>query len=83
MIDGNALAGAFSALLGADVTSAIVRCSGCGAMRPVATAALAVTAMGAVARCDSCDAVLVTVVDDGERLWLGMPGVAALGVRRP
>lgn len=83
VLDGNALAGALAEVLGADGTRARLRCRGCGAVDVAARAAVTVTAMGAIARCRTCGAVLLTVVDDGERRWVGLPGASAIGVAGP
>ena len=81
-LDGNALAGAFARLVAPEVSGARLRCAGCGAVDAAAEAVLETSAMGAVARCRRCGVVLLTVVDDGERMWLGMPGVRAIGLPR-
>jgi hypothetical protein len=78
VVDGNALAGPLADVLGVDPTTATLRCAGCGALRMVAFARVVRTAMGIVARCADCDTVLVTVVEDGGRRWVGMPGVRAV-----
>jgi hypothetical protein len=80
IVDGNALAGTLADVLGVDATTAPVRCSGCGSLRRLAFARVYRSAMGSVARCADCDAVLVTVVEDGDRRWVGMPGVGAIGL---
>lgn len=77
VVDGNALAGALTGVLGAEPTLAVLRCAGCGSSGALAVTRVYVTAMGAVARCHDCDAVLVTVVDTPERRWVGLPGERA------
>jgi hypothetical protein len=78
IVDGNALAGPLADVLGTDPTTAVLRCAGCGSLRMVAFARVVSTAMGSVARCADCDTVLVTIVEDGRRRWIGMPGVRAV-----
>jgi len=78
LVDGNALAGALTELLGPDPTLTVLRCAGCGSLGPVALAAVYRTAMGSVARCRDCDTVLVTVVDAGEQRWVALPGARAV-----
>ncbi|MGN8048797.1 DUF6510 family protein [Curtobacterium sp. 22159] len=82
IVDGNALAGALADLLGADPTTTLLRCRGCGALDALARTRVFATAMGSVARCRGCDTVLVTVVEAGNRRWVALPGartVAASG----
>jgi hypothetical protein len=81
-LDGNALAGALAEVFAVDVTAARSRCAGCGAVAPLAEAMLYTDAPGLVARCPGCDHVLATVVDSGDRIWLGLAGVSAIEVRR-
>ncbi|KQS07928.1 DUF6510 family protein [Curtobacterium sp. MCLR17_007] len=77
VLDGNALAGVLSEVLGPDATVARLRCTGCGELGALGETRVYRTAMGAVARCHGCDAVLVTVVTNGPHRWVGMPGVRA------
>jgi len=77
VVDGNALAGALTGALGADPTSALLRCDGCGATGPLARTSVHISAMGCVARCRDCDRVLVTVVETPDRRWIGLPGTRA------
>ena len=82
-LDGNALAGLLSELFSIDLTTATVRCIGCGSVASLATAMVYTDAPGIVARCATCDGVLATVVDGGDRLWLGLAGMSAIEVPRP
>lgn len=82
-LDGNALAGMLSELFSMDLTDAAVRCRGCGAVASLGTAMVYTDAPGLVARCATCDAVLATVVDGGDRIWLGLAGMSAIEVPRP
>jgi hypothetical protein len=81
-LDGNSVAGVLAELFAVDVTTAIARCAGCGAMAELATAMVYADAAGAVVRCARCDAVLATIVQAPDRLWFGMPGISAIEVRR-
>lgn len=77
IIDGNALAGALTGVLGADPTTTLLRCRGCGSLGELARTRVYRSAMGSVARCRGCDQVLVTVVEGGGRRWVALPGVRA------
>lgn len=81
MLDGNAIAGLLADLFGDDMTTARLRCAGCDTTGSVAGTRVLMTGIGTVARCPKCDTVLLTVVDDGDRRWVGMPGVRVLGLR--
>ncbi|ANJ28223.1 MULTISPECIES: DUF6510 family protein [Agromyces] len=81
-LDGNALAGALAEFFSFDVTTAIARCNGCGAVDEFARAIVFTSPAGTVVRCNSCDHVLATLVESGDRAWLGFSGVSAIEVRR-
>jgi hypothetical protein len=81
-LDGNALAGRLADLFAFDPTIASMRCRNCGAVSMLATAMVYLDAMGAVARCVHCDDVLLTLVENGDRVWIGFAGVTAIEVRR-
>jgi hypothetical protein len=80
LFDGNALAGELADVLGADPTTARLRCTGCGSLGSLGETRVYRTAMGSVARCHGCDTVLVTVVSDGTRRRVGLPGVRAASI---
>lgn len=82
-VDGNALAGVLSEVLGAEPTVTVLCCGGCGSLGSVARTAVYRTAMGSVARCRDCDTVLVTVVDAGANRWVGLPGTRAAAASLP
>lgn len=82
-LDGNALAGHLTDILGWDATATDVRCAHCGAHGVIAIAIVYASAMGTVARCGECDGVLAVFVDGADgRSWFGMPGISALEVTR-
>ncbi|HEY2792581.1 MAG TPA: DUF6510 family protein, partial [Micromonosporaceae bacterium] len=74
-LDGNALAGEFLAL---DMTSARVRCAGCGQIGPVAETVVFDRSAGLVARCSGCSEVLITLVRAESRTFVTFRGVALL-----
>ncbi len=79
--DGNALAGPLAEIFAADMTSAIGRCAGCGAARPVAELHVYRQAPGWVARCPACDGVVLRLVRAPGAAWLDLTG--ALTMRIP
>lgn len=74
IVDGNALAGALSGVLGPEPTAAVLRCVGCGRTGLLAGTVVLRSPMGDVVRCRDCDTVLLTHVTDGVRAWVGLPG---------
>jgi Family of unknown function (DUF6510) len=81
MLDGNAVAGDLREVFALEMTTAIGTCRGCGASEPVGSTR-AFQGAGIVLRCPQCDAVLVTLVKDAARLWIGFPGIRTLEVQR-
>ena len=80
-LDGNAAAGVLSELFAVDVTTARGTCAGCGAVEAVG-AVNVYRGAGLVLRCPHCDAVLVTVVEAGSRVWVDFRGLQSLEVAR-
>lgn len=81
MLDGNAVAGDLREVFALEMTTAVGTCSGCGASEPVGTSRVFRSA-GTVMRCPHCNNVLVTIVKDHARMWIGLPGVRTLEVMR-
>jgi ribosomal protein S27E len=77
-LDGNTLAGALGELVRFDVTTARVRCTGCGAVAELATAHVYRSDAGSVARCRDCATVLVTLVETDERTFVNVSGTIEL-----
>lgn len=80
--DGNALAGPLAEFFSFDVTTATARCNGCGTVAELARAMVYTSPAGTVVRCATCDHVLATLVESGDRAWIGFSGVSAIEVRR-
>jgi hypothetical protein len=81
-VDGNALAGQLSDLFAFDVTEAIGRCANCGASGMIGEAMVYRASPGTVARCPHCSAVLATIVESDDKIWLSLAGVSALEVTK-
>ena len=79
MLDGNAIAGVLQEVFAVEMTTAIGTCAGCGAAEPVG-AIHVFQGAGIVLRCPHCDNVLVKIVKDETRLWIGFSGVRTLEV---
>ena len=82
-LDGNAAAGVLGEVFAVDVTAAVGRCAGCGAVAVLAQARVYVDAPGTVVRCAGCDAVLLRVVTAPGRAWLDLRGLAVLQLALP
>jgi hypothetical protein len=81
-LDGNAVGGVMLELLGVELTVAPCTCAGCGAREELARLDVYVGA-GIVVRCCHCEAVMVRIVEAGERIWLDLSGTASLELTRP
>jgi ribosomal protein S27E len=81
-VDGNAIAGPLAEFFAFDVTTAVARCNGCGAVAELARAMVYTSPAGSVLRCSSCEQVLATLVESDDRAWIGFSGVSAIEVRR-
>jgi hypothetical protein len=77
VLDGNAAAGILGAVYGAEMTTAVGTCAGCGAAGKVGAVRLYRSA-GLVLRCPHCDAVLMKIVTAGERVWIDSRGLRTL-----
>ena len=81
VLDGNALAGIFSELFQHELTSARGTCGDCGRVGALAETRVYAQAPGAVVRCPGCEAVLLVIVKDEERYWLGFDRLRCLEIR--
>ena len=79
MLDGNAVAGILQEVFAVEMTTAIGTCKLCGATDRVG-ALHVFRGAGIVMRCPNCDNALVTIVEDGTRVWIGFAGVRTLQV---
>jgi hypothetical protein len=77
IVDGNALCGPLTEVLGPEPSLTVLHCAGCGSVGVLALTRVYRTAMGSVARCRACDTVLVTLVVTPDGRWLGLPGARA------
>jgi Family of unknown function (DUF6510) len=77
VLDGNAAGGILHAVYGAEMTTAVGTCDGCGTAGQVGAARL-YRAAGLVLRCPHCEAVLMKIVTAGERVWIDSRGLQAL-----
>jgi hypothetical protein len=79
MLDGNAIAGLLQEVFAVEMTTAIGTCNTCGAADRVG-AFRVFRGAGIVMRCPHCDNALVTIVEDGPRVWIGFAGIRTLRV---
>ena len=79
MLDGNAVAGLLQEVFAVEMTTAIGTCNTCGATDRVG-ALRVFRGAGIVMRCPHCDNALVTIVEDGPRVWIGFAGMRTLQV---
>ncbi len=81
-VDGNSLAGPFSELFSADLTTATARCLGCGDVSELARATVYPDPTGYVVRCGQCDDVLMVIIDEPDSICLELRGMSWLKVPR-
>jgi Zn finger protein HypA/HybF involved in hydrogenase expression len=79
MLDGNAVAGLLQEVFAVEMTTAIAACNACGATDEVGTLHV-FRGAGFVLRCPHCDNALVTIVEGGTRVWVGLAGIRTLQV---
>jgi hypothetical protein len=77
MLDGNAVAGLLRELFAVEMTTAIAMCETCGASDAVG-ALHVFRGAGIAMRCPHCNNVLMTIVRDDTRVWIGLSGVRRL-----
>jgi ribosomal protein S27AE len=79
-LDGNAAAGALSALFAVDVTAARSRCASCGTTSMLGAHHLYGDAPAIVLRCPSCGDVVLRFASRADRLLLDLRGTQLLVV---
>jgi hypothetical protein len=77
VLDGNAAAGILQTVFGAEMTTAVGTCDGCGTAGQVGAARL-YRAAGLVLRCPQCGAVVLKIVTSEERVWIDSRGLRSL-----
>ncbi|MDX6536129.1 MAG: hypothetical protein QOD37_470 [Gaiellales bacterium] len=82
VLDGNALGGVLGALFQHDLTRANATCGECGRRGPLAETRVYAQAPGAVVRCPGCEGVLLTIVNEAGRYWLGFDCLRCLEIRQ-
>jgi hypothetical protein len=80
VLDGNAVAGVLGELFQRDLTVATGTCRGCGRRGPLAQTRVYGHAPGAVVRCPGCEEVLLTIVAEDGRYWLGFDRLRCLEI---
>jgi hypothetical protein len=80
-LDGNAVGGLLHEVFLREVTTAVSTCAACGARGELGGVHVYAHAPGVVLRCPRCEAVLMRIVQAGERIWLDVAGVRSLELR--
>jgi hypothetical protein len=81
-LDGNAAAGALQELFRFEVTAALGRCDGCGAVEPIGALTVYLHAPGMVVRCVHCEAVMIRLVEVPDGYRLDLRGIRCLEIAR-
>ncbi|MCW5718868.1 MAG: hypothetical protein KIS68_13655 [Bauldia sp.] len=77
-LDGNAVAGDLSELFARDVTTATIRCGGCGSSAEIGAVRVYGGAMGSIFRCFTCDTAVIRMVRTPRGFAIEMRGAALL-----
>jgi hypothetical protein len=78
LLDGNAVAGVLGELFGAEMTTVMATCAGCGTHGMLAETAVYLDAPGIVVRCRHCDTALLVVVERRGVFCVDLRGVAVM-----
>jgi Zn finger protein HypA/HybF involved in hydrogenase expression len=79
MLDGNAVAGLLQEVFAVEMTTAIGTCAACGAAEAVG-ATHVFRGAGIVVCCPHCDSVLMKIVSNDTRKWIGLEGIRTLEI---
>jgi len=79
-VDGNALAGVLREVFVQEMTTASVKCGGCGEIEQLGAEHVYMQAPGAVVRCCHCGGVLFLIAERDDGLLLGFQQVIWLEI---
>jgi hypothetical protein len=82
MLDGNAVAGVLQEIFGLEMTTNVGECANCGNVSELGGLMAYTQAPGAVLRCPACEAVVLTIVQTPEAIYLDARGAAYLKLKR-
>ena len=82
MVDGNALAGVLSEIFIEEMTTARVKCEGCGEVWPMGAEHVYMQAPGIVVRCRHCDDVLLAITQPEGAFVIGFQNIGSLEIQR-
>jgi hypothetical protein len=82
MVDGNAVAGVLQEIFGIEMTANPAECASCGQASELGGLRAYTQAPGAVLRCPVCEAVVLTIVQTPDAIYLDTRGAAYLKLRR-
>ena len=74
VLDGNAAAGEFAAVLASDPTTVTVHCASCGATQAFGQLHAYLRGPGTVLRCRECESMVGRVAHTGRGTWLDLSG---------
>ena len=81
-LDGNAIAGMLSEIFIPDMTTASIRCKGCGEVEPLGAQHAYVRAPGTVVRCCHCEGMLLVITEREDGFIFGFEGTRWLELAR-
>ena len=83
MVDGNALAGVLSEIFVQEMTTARVKCEGCGEVWPMGAEHVYMQAPGIVVRCRHCEGVLFAITQRDDAYLIGFQHIGLLEIQPP
>jgi hypothetical protein len=79
-LDGNAAAGLLAEVFRVEMTTADVRCAGCGTVGPVGALMNYGHGMGVILRCPGCDTPVIRLAPTRSAYWLDVRGAVSLRI---
>jgi hypothetical protein len=81
-LDGNAVAGILGEIFVQDMTTASIKCGGCGEVELLGAEHVYMRAPGTVMRCCHCEGVLLVIMERDDRFVLGFQQTMWLEIGR-
>ena len=81
-LDGNAVAGMLGEIFVQDMTTASIKCGGCGQVEPLGAEHVYMRAPGAVVRCCHCQQVLMSIIEREDAFVLGFQATSWVEIAR-
>jgi hypothetical protein len=81
-LDGNAIAGMLGEIFVQDLTTASIKCGGCGEIEQLGAEHVYMNAPGTVVRCCHCQGVLMSIIERDDAFVLGFQAARWVEITR-